>query len=291
MSDQCYDIDGDVGRFLQSPARESYMLDVVEPQATAPPDGGQALQMQDQALPVTLGFGLPSTVAAQHQFVFQAMPVGFEHHSSLQAPAMEIEHHPAPNLDFLQQQFVGPFGFQGQIAGVGPVPAIGTEHPPPPFAFQAPTLPFGFLQSSGKDVDHHHQQASAFGFHSSTGDRQESSFVFQAPAMEDVVQALAPEAYDVPDQPLQHGACIDNSSRVHEMVAEEDRVVSAPASLQPREEEVHSPPIVFEDGFAYIPFIPGTLDCTLCHSAREVLHDTGKSHFLIRTNAYCLAYA
>jgi hypothetical protein len=124
------------------------------------------------------------------------------------------------------------------------------------FAFQQASASSGFqfqVPANANDVDH--QQASPFVFQASAISAAQHH---QAPVIDVVNHHQAPDADDV-----EH----------HETLAEPaaSNILLPSPARSPREDV---PPAV-EDGLAYVPLAEGQLDCTRCHTARELLHESG----------------
>ncbi|KAK3140456.1 hypothetical protein QOZ80_5AG0401290 [Eleusine coracana subsp. coracana] len=320
MSYDGYDSDGDVSRYLQSPGREMYLLDLPdEHEAITHPGAGhidQHVQMPDQA--PEMGLEGPTIDAGQHQ----ATADDVEQNARLPVPVMNVEHQP-PQALILGVEQQPELGFQALILGVEQqralsfqtqiiadanhqaatiddiehhqTPATDAEHQP------AQVLILGVEQQTAQILDIEHQQAplatNDVEHQTPATDNVEHHVTpvieevehHQTPAMEDVQLSqgtASQEPYIILVPALEH---VDNSSWVYEMLAEEDRVIFPPPSPpleeeSPVEHEVDLP--TFEDDdFDYVPFVHGELDCTRCHTVREVIHQTDhrKLSFIVHT--------
>jgi hypothetical protein len=216
MADDLYDADCDVARFLQSPGRDSHLLDFNEPtEAAVAPGGGDIHQHvpADEVQPAPsaiLDFPQPTIDdAGQHQ-----------------APAAGVQNHPV----------VPVFGYQAHMVNVGGhvVPAFGYQalllgddfEQQSAFDFEALSLGdelhqaqvFGFQHPPSTYNVEHDQASASSGFQVPTNvEHQEASpFVFQAQAISAAQHHQAP----VMNVFYHHQAPDADDVEHHEMMAE-----------------------------------------------------------------------
>jgi hypothetical protein len=248
MADDLYDADCDVARFLESPGRDSYLLDFNEPPEAAVAPGVWEIHQHVPANDVQpapsaiLDFPQPTIDDAGQQ----------------QAPAAGVENHPAPAFGYLPHMVnvaghvVPAFGYQALLLG------DDFEHRPA-FDFEAPShgdephqaRVFGFQHAPSMNNVEHDQASASSGF----------QFQVPLPAHQEAPAVSAAQ---------HHQALVMDDVEHHEMLAEPASNILPSPPRSPREDV---PPV--GDGLAYVPFVEGQLDCTVCRTVREVLHETG----------------
>ncbi|KAK3137254.1 hypothetical protein QOZ80_5BG0449850 [Eleusine coracana subsp. coracana] len=311
MSYDGYDSDGDVSRYLQSPGPESHLLDLSdEHQAITYPGSGHIdhVQMPEMDLQgATIDAGQQQASPVEFVGFHQAPAVDVEQNAGPPVPVMDVEHQPPqalilgveqqPALSFQTQQIADANHQAETIDDIEhhQTPATDAEHQP------AQALILGVEQQTAQvlDIEHHqapptnndveHQTSTTDNVQHHDAPAIEEVEHHQAPAMEDIELSqgtASQEPYIILVPAVEH---VDNSSWVHEMLTEEDRVIFPPPSPpleeeSPVENEVDLP--TFEDDdFDYVPFVHGELDCTRCHTVREVIHqsDHRKLSFIVHT--------